>query len=486
MKIKSENALPVVVIAGRPNIGKSSLFNCLLRRRVSIVHEESGVTRDRVTRTASFEGKNFLLVDTGGLGMFIGEKNTGDMDDLIREQLLVSVESADIIIFLTDASTGITSMDEEVANFLRKTNAQVILAANKADNEETVIQAEEFHKLGFKENIAISCQHKTNLRVLSEMIGKKLPETSLNQPENPLRISVAGRPNVGKSSIINSLLGEERVIVSDIAGTTRDAVDIPLVIQRDDDSEIHATLVDTAGVKKRKKINNLVEMFSMQRTEEAIKRSDIVVCVIDIHEGVTTSDKKIFSMIKDAGKPCIIAANKWDLVKKTTNKTKALEDVHYALPFLTYAPVVFCSAHSGENLKQILPETLLVHDQSNMTIPTPVVNKVIQDMMARVPPTSNGKGILKVYYSTMISNPPAKFLLFINKKIYCNKNYLTYLTNQLRKSFSLSGLPIEVELKEREHQAPSSIKDGGIPGHIKEKLHERRKTERRRTKKYRK
>ena len=487
MKLDTQKNLPVVAIVGRPNVGKSSLFNVIMRKRISIVHEESGVTRDRVSMPTQWQDKPFLLIDTGGLGVLSRQKKNVELfDGLIREQLLVSVEDADLIVVVTDITAGITAMDREVCKFLHSEGKKIIIACNKTDNPDIDDEAGMFDSLGGEARVPISCFHKRNIHELLDIMAQHIPQSDVDSIEDPdLKIAVAGRPNAGKSSIINRMLGNERVIVSEIAGTTRDAVDIPFTYEDEFDETNNGMLIDTAGVKQRKKVDNLVDMFSMMRTEEAVKRASVVFFVLDIAEGITLNDKKICAMIIKAGRPCIIIGNKWDLYKGKKSKEDVIEDIRHELPFLSYAPLLLVSAKDGTAFEKILPLALQISEQAKINVPTALLNQVLQDMTARTPPPSTGKGWFKIYYATMIENPPAKFMIFCNKKTYLQKSYIGFIEKNIRNAFGLTGIPIEVILKERTHVQDKFREDGGLPGSVKEKFAEQQKRSRWRSKKYR-
>ncbi|MCM8536719.1 MAG: ribosome biogenesis GTPase Der [Lentisphaeraceae bacterium] len=487
MKLNTENKLPVVAIVGRPNVGKSSLFNVIMRKRISIVHEESGVTRDRVSMPTQWQDKPFLLIDTGGLGVLSKQKKNVEMfDGLIRDQLMVSVEDADLVVVVTDITAGVTPMDREVCKFLHSKGKKIIVACNKTDNPEIEGDVGLFSSLGGEEMMPISCFHKRNIQELLDVMAKYIPKAEVDTVEDPaLKIAVAGRPNAGKSSIINRLLGHERVIVSEVAGTTRDAVDIPFTYKDEDGEQSNGMLIDTAGVKQRKKVDNLVDMFSMMRTEEAVQRASVVFFILDIAEGVTLNDKKICSMIIKAGRPCVIVGNKWDLYKGKKKREDVMEDIRRELPFLAYAPLLLISAKDGTAFDKILPMALEITEQARINVPTALLNQVLHDMTARTPPPSTGKGWFKIYYATMIENPPAKFVIFCNKKSYVQKSYIGFIEKNIRNAFGLTGIPIEVILKERTHLQDKFREDGGLPGSVKEKFAENQQKSRWRSKKYR-
>ena len=442
--------LPTVAIVGRPNIGKSSLFNIMLGRRMAIVHEESGVTRDRIISTVSYNGHHFQVADTGGLGTFKGEKKKqGLWDASIRKQVDAAIESADLILCMTDITSGVTPLDKDIINSLRTSGKTTLLIPNKADTKTKEALVTDFASMGIEEVYPISCLHRRGIGDLMDAILKNI-DSSTTPPEEtaPLRIAVVGRPNVGKSSIINRFLGEERVLVSDIAGTTRDAVDINLEIEHKSE-KIPAIMVDTAGLRKRGRANTAVEVFSIMRAEVAVQRADIVLMIVEADEyGVTAQDKKIAKVIETSGKGCIIVANKWDLCSELTEE-KAAEELRCSLKFLRYAPVVFSSALNGYNFNSIIDQIAEVKERMDLRIPTPLLNRIITDACRRTPAAVVGKSVFKIYYATMIDTAPPTFILFVNNPKLCQKNYLSYLNNVLRTSLDFTGWPIELNLKKR-------------------------------------
>ena len=472
---KRENLLPTVMIVGRPNIGKSSLFNAIMRKRISIVHEQAGVTRDRVSMPTHWKNHHFLLVDTGGLGIMRDEKKGEFFDLEIRRQLEAVLETVDVIIQLTNVQEGITPMDREVMNFIREKGKKYLVACNKVDNPDLIDNAQEFYNLGVEDITPISCLHRFQIDLLLDKLIKLLPEVD-KQQKNDLFLSVIGRPNVGKSSIINTLLDEERVIVSSIAGTTRDAVDIPFSY-KSDESSINGVLVDTAGIKRKGKVDNVVDVFSMMRSEDAIKRSSVVLFVIDASSGVTSYDKKIASSILKYGRPCLIIVNKWDLKQGTVKKQIFEEQIFGDIPFLRYAPLIFVSALKKIGLENIFEKIILINSQSKIKVPTALVNQVLQDITQRTPPASSGNAFFKIYYGLMEKNPPAKFIIFCNRKSYLQKTYLSFIEKQLRRAFSLTGIPIEINLKERKHVQENYREGSAIPKNIKEKMAYQRRQE---------
>lgn len=486
-----QKQLPLIAIVGRPNVGKSSLFNALLRRRVSIVHEQAGVTRDPIMSRCSWGGRDFMLVDTGGLGVGVKQKNKVELfDGLIREQVLAIAQEAYFFILVVNLRDGITEQDREVANFVRTLGKEVILVVNKADNPELEEAAEhEFVGLGFEKIVPTSCIQKTGITALMETALEILPPVVGDpEPEAELKLAVIGRENVGKSSLVNAMIGEQRVMVSDIAGTTRDAVDIPLTLATEDGDEVALRLIDTAGLRKRKSVDTMVDYFSKLRTERTLQRADVVLFVIDCMNPGGLQDRKIARMIADLGKPCLLIANKWDLMmEQAGSRREFLEYIRDVLGFMSYAPVITVSALNGYRVDKIADYLLALREQMTMMISTAVLNRFLQDVISRTPPpTVNGKR-LKIYYGTMVSNPPAKFALFINTKKSAAAHYIQFLENKLREAFfPESGLPIILQLREREDpndQRNSGARAAAIGAKRKEeesyqrvkRYHERRK-----------
>ncbi len=453
--------LPTIAIVGRPNVGKSSLFNLIVGRRLSIVHEQSGVTRDRVVSPASHNGRRFQLIDTGGLGTLIGGKKSDMWDDCIASQVEAAVEGADVLIMVANVQDGVVTLDTEVARRLRSIGKPVFMAANKCDNNTFTSHAVDFCELGFGEVYPISCLHRTGAGALLDAVLAAIPapaETEESDEETPenraFKIAVVGRPNVGKSSLVNALLGEERVIVSDVAGTTRDAIDVGFCLKyKGEDRPV--VLVDTAGLRKRGKVDTVVEYFSAMRSQSAIERADLVLFVVEASpDGVTAQDKHIASMIDKAGKACVIVANKHDIFMD--HKKKELEkELRYTLPGMNFAPVVFISARERRNLGELLDVTAQVLEQLEIKVPTGVLNRVLTDAFEQRTPPVVGHAPLKMYYASMIGSEPPKFLLFVNDPKYCAPNYLTYLKNALRSAFDFTGLPIILELRARPKKVAS-------------------------------
>lgn len=448
------DSMPLIGIVGRPNVGKSALFNRIVGRRISIVHEQAGVTRDRVMSPASWKGRHFLLADTGGLGVRPNEKKNVDVfDDKIRDQVRMILEEADRLIWVVDFQNGMLAMDEEIARMLRKYEDRVVLAVNKTDDRIQEEQAvADFAKFGFKRIIPVSCMHNFNIDYLISTALDGVATFDYNREENEeyesrrLCLTVVGRPNAGKSSLVNKLLGEERVMVSDIAGTTRDAIDIPLDIQAGDET-IPLKLIDTAGLRARRRVDTVVEYFSTMRAQNAIKRADIVLLVVDGTSPGTTQDRKIARMISDEMKPCIIVGNKLDLIRHEHNASSFVKILKRNLPFIAYCPFVSISAKDGKNIDEVIEKLLLVRQQLDVTVPTNILNRYLQDLWERTPPASHSGKLFKLFYATMVGNQPPHFKLFVNRKDGFPKHYLAYLENQLREAFYAgAGFPINMEL----------------------------------------
>ncbi len=449
-----EKKLPVIAIVGRPNVGKSSLFNAIIGRRLSIVHEMAGVTRDRVSAPTRWRGVDFQLVDTGGLGMLTGAtRNLDSWDAHIAGQVEVAVANADVLILVANVQDGVVVLDEEVANRMRAIGKPVLVAINKCDNPKLEEQAAEFSRLGYPKLFPVSCLHRLGIGGLMEAATRLLPE----QPETaageatvkPVKLAVVGRPNVGKSSLVNALLGEDRVIVSDVAGTTRDAIDIDFAIERRGE-KLPAVLIDTAGLRRKGKVMDAVEMFSVMRAQEAIDRTDLILFVVEASpDGMTAQDRRIAAMIEKSGKGCVIVANKYDLQQDEHKQKALLAELRYTLPHMAYAPVVFTSASRRHNLNQLLDQITEVMEQLDVKVPTGILNRVLTDAFERLSPPVVGLSPLKFYYASMVGTRPPEFLLFVNKTENCAPNYQIYLRNALREAFDYTGFPISVKLRAR-------------------------------------
>ena len=427
----------VVAIVGRPNVGKSTLFNKLIGDRLSIVKNEPGVTRDRLYREMEWSGKEFLLVDTGGL-----EPKTDDfMMNKIKEQAQVAIDEADVVIFLVDGKSGITGLDEDVANVLRKKDKKVVVAVNKIDNymrdQENIL---EFYALGFEDVIGISGEHKINLGDLLDAVISKFDRRKEKNREEGLKIAVLGRPNAGKSSLVNKLLNEERSIVSDIAGTTRDSIDSSLKY----DGETY-TLIDTAGIRKQSKIEDSIEYYSVLRAVKSIKRADVCVLMLDATELLTEQDKRVAGLIYEERKPIIIAINKWDLIEKdNTSVKKFTELVKADLPFLSYAPIITISALTGKRTINILEQAKFINEEYHKKITTGLLNQILSEMIAQNPvPTRKGRAV-KINYATQVGEAPPRFVFFSNNPELIHFSYQRYIENKLREYFGFEGCPIDI------------------------------------------
>ena len=427
----------VVAIVGRPNVGKSTLFNKLIGDRLSIVKNEPGVTRDRLYREMEWSGKEFLLVDTGGL-----EPKTDDfMMNKIKEQAQVAIDEADVVIFLVDGKSGITGLDEDVATVLRKKEKKVVVAVNKIDNymrdQENIL---EFYALGFEDVIGISGEHKINLGDLLDAVISKFDRKKEKSREEGLKIAVLGRPNAGKSSLVNKLLNEERSIVSDIAGTTRDSIDSSLKY----DGETY-TLIDTAGIRKQSKIEDSIEYYSVLRAVKSIKRADVCVLMLDATELLTEQDKRVAGLIYEERKPIIIAINKWDLIEKDNTSVKNFTELVKAdLPFLSYAPVITISALTGKRTINILEQAKFINEEYHKKITTGLLNQILSEMIAQNPvPTRKGRAV-KINYATQVGEAPPRFVFFSNNPELIHFSYQRYIENKLREYFGFEGCPIDI------------------------------------------
>ena len=436
-------AKPLVAIVGRPNVGKSMLFNRLVGQRLSIVEDTPGVTRDRLYAEAEWCGRKFNMVDTGGI------EPTTDSEILLfmREQAQIAINAADVIVLVTDIRTGVTAADKDVANMLLRSKKPVVLAVNKADSTGATDPAVyEFYALGLGDPIAVSAVHGHGTGDLLDACVAHFPTQDGEDAEDEgIKVAVIGKPNVGKSSLVNRALGEKRVIVSDVAGTTRDAVDTPV------DNEFGRYLfIDTAGIRKRSRVDERVEKFSVMRAQLAIERADVCLIMIDARDGVTEQDTKIAGLAHEAGKASIIVVNKWDLVdKETGTMEKMRKDVMRDLSFMSYAPVVFISAVTGQRIDRIYELINFVNDQSNMRITTGMLNSVLADAQARVqPPTDKGRR-LKIYYMTQTGIRPPCFVIFCNSRELFHFSYQRYIENQIRAVFGLEGTPVRIIIRQK-------------------------------------
>ncbi|MGE6489857.1 ribosome biogenesis GTPase Der [Paenisporosarcina sp. NPDC076898] len=432
---------PVVAIVGRPNVGKSTIFNRIVGERISIVEDIPGITRDRLYSSADWLTHEFNIIDTGGIE--IGDE---PFLEQIRQQAEIAIQEADVIIFLTNGREGVTAADEQVAKILYKTKKPVVLAINKIDNPDMRSMIYDFYSLGFGEPFPISGSHGLGLGDLLDEVAKNFPELDEEEyPENVIKFSLIGRPNVGKSSLVNSFLGDERVIVSEIAGTTRDAIDTQY--EYDDQPYV---IIDTAGMRKKGKVYETTEKYSVLRALRAIERSDVVLVVLNAEEGIQEQDKKIAGYAHEAGKAVIIVVNKWDAVEKdekTMNKTTKMIREHFL--FLDYAPIIFVSAKTNQRVHSILPIINRVSENHAMRVTSSVLNEVIEDSVARNPaPTDKGRR-LRIYYATQVAIKPPTFVVFVNEPEIMHFSYERFLENRIRESFDFEGTPIRLITRAR-------------------------------------
>ena len=487
------NVSCLIAIVGRPNVGKSALFNRIVGRRIAIVHDQPGVTRDRVTAEAEWRGHAFTLVDTGGIGLLRGEKAKDVIAKAALEQVGLAIESANVILLVVNAQEGVMPLDREVASRLRRSGKSILVAANKADTSRTERDADEFAELGFEKIFPVSAIHGGGIEELMVAAIGLLPEARGERREaraetpgsemqalnlrpstfDSLKLAIIGRPNVGKSSIINALTQSERVIVSPIPGTTRDAIDVPFEIETDGVRQKYI-LIDTAGMRKTRRVDNSIEFFSVQRAEDSIARCDIAILVLDAEMDITEQDKKIADVIVENRKACIVVVNKWDLFEENVRQAREEEIVRRnqkerregqgkemstlgefagwvqkKLFFLDYAPVIFTSAKSGFHLERLLESIRYVTAQLQQKIPTAILNRTLRDAVERRQPVSNLGHRLKFFYATQVRQAPPTFLLFINRDELFSDQYKKYLADQMRRAFGYEGCPIVLAPKPR-------------------------------------
>ena len=434
---------PLVAIVGRPNVGKSMLFNRLVGQRLSIVEDTPGVTRDRLYAECEWCGRKFDIVDTGG----IEPMTDSEILLFMREQAQIAINAADVIVLVTDIRTGVTAADKDVANMLLRSRKPVVLAVNKADStgaEDPALY--EFYSLGLGDPIAVSAIHGHGTGDLLDECVRYFPEAE-DEDEEPdyVKVAVIGKPNVGKSSLINRILGEKRLIVSNVAGTTRDAVDTLF-----ENETGKFMFIDTAGIRRKSKVDERIEKFSVMRAQLAIERADVCLIMIDARDGVTEQDTKIAGLAHEAGKASIIVVNKWDLVdKETGTMEKMRKDIMRDLSFMSYAPIVFISAMTGQRTDRLFELINFANDQSHMRITTGMLNNVLADAQARVqPPTDKGRR-LKIYYMTQTGICPPNFVIFCNSRELFHFSYQRYIENQIRAVFGLEGTPIRIVIRQK-------------------------------------
>jgi len=436
-------AKPLVAIVGRPNVGKSTFFNKMAGHRIAIVEDTPGVTRDRVYADCEWQNHHFTMIDTGG----IDPTSEDPLLKQMRRQAEIAIETCDVILFFVDGREGLTSDDEMVADLLRRSHKPILLVVNKIDKVSMTDNIYDFYALGIGDPIAISSVNLMNFGDLLDEIVSHFPEQSDITPENPaIQIAVVGKPNVGKSSLVNRILGQERVMVSDIAGTTRDAIDTRFVDHGDE-----FIIIDTAGIRKRKSIEyQSLERFSVVRSLAAIDRCDVALLLIDAQQGVTEQDSKIAGYIDEQGKPAVIIVNKWDAVEKDTGTmNEYIKDIRKELKFMEYAPVMFISALTGQRTGGVIDMVRKVYEQASRRITTGLLNDILTDAQAALqPPTTSGRR-LKIYYATQQATNPPTFVFFINDETLMHFSYERYLENQFRKAFGFEGTPLRFIMRER-------------------------------------
>jgi GTP-binding protein len=458
MNVNDQLVTPRVAIVGRPNVGKSALFNRLVRRKIAIVHDQPGITRDRISALCSRAARPFTLSDTGGIAGVGESELTGDVHRVVQE----TIRGSDILLFLVDGKDGMSPIDEEIAQMIRKSGKPRILVVNKIDNEKHENLAAEFDSLGFDRSVAISAEHNRGISELIDQIDELLPsivpsvsevpQTPDTKP--PLALAIVGRPNVGKSSLINSILQSKRAIVSELAGTTRDAIDISY--ERNDRQFV---FIDTAGIRRRGAHSSSVEVFSVMRAERSIRRADLCVLIVDLTAGVTAQDKRIAGLIQEARKACIVFLNKWDLIKPKRNEKKAIaelvEDARQRIFFLDYAPILVASALTRENVDRLFRLIEQIHGASRRHISTGVLNRLFRAALAKNPPPARRNQRLKLFYTTQTGGnqgrhlQPPEFVLFVNDPRLVSQSYTRYLEAQIREKEPYPGLPIILTFRPR-------------------------------------
>ena len=437
---------PIVAIVGRPNVGKSTLFNKIGRKRLSIVDDMPGVTRDRIYMDANWLNHEFTMIDTGGIEF----DESNHMLASMRQQAQIAMEEADVILFLVDGRAGLTAQDEEVAHVLRRTKKPIVLGVNKIDSPQREVDIYEFYNLGLGDPIPLSASNLMNIGDLLDAVVASFPENIEDEhDDDEIRIAVIGRPNVGKSSIVNKILGKERVIVSDVPGTTRDAIDTHFM-----ENDIKYTLIDTAGMRRRGKVEEPVERYSVIRSLRAIDRSDVVLLIINAAEGITEQDKKIAGYAHESGRGVVIVVNKWDIYPEKDDKStlRFTEDLRDEIGFLQYAPVLYASALTGQRVSRVTALVKYVAEQQSMRIKTSILNELIRDAISVNPPPMHRGRQLKIFFMTQVDIRPPKFILFVNDPELMHFSYLRFIENKLREHFGFEGTPLRLIVRKRNEE----------------------------------
>jgi GTP-binding protein len=431
---------PIVAIIGRPNVGKSTLFNRLVKKRVAIIEDEPGTTRDRLYANVSWKDKSFSLIDTGGL---LADPTT-DIEQFIKHQVITAIDEADVIVFVLDVLDGVTVLDKGLAEMLRRCGKPLVLAANKADNEQRGYSSAQFYELALGDPIPISAYHGTGIFDLMDSVARQLPEFHLEQEPDIMKIAIVGRPNVGKSMLLNTILGKERVIVSDKPGTTRDAIDT--MFERNGERIL---LIDTAGIRRRGRIDRGIERYSVDRASQAIERSDVTILVTEATDLLAAQDLHIAGFICEAYKGMVVVVNKWDLVEGTSDRREYVADIRSKLKFMPDVPVVFISALHGRGIKNVLKAARDVYEERCKRIPTAFLNNAVRDMIAaHAPPSVRGRK-LNITYTTQAEINPPTFVFSINDKSLLHFSYERYLENQLRRNFGFRGTPLKLVFRQK-------------------------------------
>lgn len=429
-----------VCLVGRPNVGKSSLFNRIVGKKISIIEDTPGVTRDRICANSNYDDKDFYLIDTGGL-----DYSEGGFNSEIKMQVEVAIQESDVIVFIVDGKEGLTSNDILIRDLLKKSGKKVVVAINKVDSKKSDDNIYDFYSLGFEDYVLVSAEHGSGVSNLLDIVVANFKEDVVIEDENLLKFCLVGRPNVGKSSLVNALLNEERVIVSEVAGTTRDAIDTKFVYEKNE-----YILIDTAGLRKKGKIFESVEKYSLLRSLKAIDRSDVCMLILDAETGIIEHDKHIASYILEAGKALVIVVNKWDVIDdKDVEMKKWKKEIEHEFQFLPYAKIVFLSALTKKRIHTLMPEILNAYQNTMKFVDNKIINEIIRDAYIENPPAIiNGKR-LKIYYASQISNKPPRIDIEVNSKALVHFSYKRYLENRIRENIDFTGTPISIEFKNK-------------------------------------